>query len=114
MQVIVSEEWRQAFPRAYAGTLLMARLADPSTHPTLERRLDEMAADLRQGFAVGPRQPGRHASRPGLPAPLWQANESGAAQAIADMDPIRMTRENALGDLWVSRTSTVSRPRRRS
>jgi len=46
----VSDEWKQTYPGAYAGVLVMSDVVNPKSHPELEKRKEEMENDLRDLF----------------------------------------------------------------
>jgi DNA/RNA-binding domain of Phe-tRNA-synthetase-like protein len=48
--LVVSDAWKAAYPGAAAGLLVMDTVANPSTHPELERRKDELTARLRERY----------------------------------------------------------------
>lgn len=45
--LVVSEGWRNAFPGANVGMLVMHRVANPSLHPALEQRKVQVVEQLR-------------------------------------------------------------------
>jgi DNA/RNA-binding domain of Phe-tRNA-synthetase-like protein len=51
----VSEVWKKAYPGAVVGTLAMRGVANPDSHPELDRRKDELESELRSRFAEGGR-----------------------------------------------------------
>ena len=48
--LVLSEAWKAAYPGAAAGLLVMDTVSNPSTHPELERRKDELTAHLRERY----------------------------------------------------------------
>jgi DNA/RNA-binding domain of Phe-tRNA-synthetase-like protein len=49
--VVVTEAWREAFPDARVGLLVLEDVVNPPAHPQLEQRVRETQARLRQQFA---------------------------------------------------------------
>ena len=49
--LVASEQWRNAFPGAAVGMLLMHHVANPSSHPALDGRKIELVQQLRARFA---------------------------------------------------------------
>jgi DNA/RNA-binding domain of Phe-tRNA-synthetase-like protein len=47
----VSEAWRAAYPGAAAGVLAMENVANPASHPALDRLKDELEGQIRGRFA---------------------------------------------------------------
>jgi len=47
---IVSDEWKRAYPDAFAGVLVMSGVANPSSHPELNRKKIELEDRLRHRF----------------------------------------------------------------
>jgi DNA/RNA-binding domain of Phe-tRNA-synthetase-like protein len=47
----VSEAWRAAYPRAWAGVLAMGDVVNPPDHAGLDRRKEELEAGLRARFS---------------------------------------------------------------
>jgi DNA/RNA-binding domain of Phe-tRNA-synthetase-like protein len=52
---IVSDEWKAAYPGAAAGILVMHDVANPASHPALDRLRAELENELRSRFAGGDR-----------------------------------------------------------
>lgn len=52
---IVSEEWKAAYPGAVAGILVMHDVANPASHPEIDRLRTELESQLRSRFAGGDR-----------------------------------------------------------
>jgi len=52
---IVSEEWKAAYPGAAAGILVMHDVANPASHPEIDRLRTELESQLRSRFAGGDR-----------------------------------------------------------
>jgi DNA/RNA-binding domain of Phe-tRNA-synthetase-like protein len=48
---LATEAWRQAYPTAAVGFLWMRGVSNPEEHPGLDRRKEDLEADLRQRFA---------------------------------------------------------------
>jgi DNA/RNA-binding domain of Phe-tRNA-synthetase-like protein len=48
--LVVSERWRQAFPTACVGVLVMKDVANPRQHPELDRLKAALEQDLRERF----------------------------------------------------------------
>jgi DNA/RNA-binding domain of Phe-tRNA-synthetase-like protein len=46
----VSDRWRDAYPGAAVGLLVMDKVANPSAHPELERRKSALEARLRERY----------------------------------------------------------------
>ncbi len=46
----VSDEWKKAYPGAFAGVLAMSDVTNPKSHPELDRRKRELEEDLRTLF----------------------------------------------------------------
>src|SRR5512140_2429959 len=46
----VTDPWKRAFPGAHAGVLALRNVANPPSHPLLERRKEELVQDLRTRF----------------------------------------------------------------
>lgn len=53
--LVVSDTWKAAFPGAHAGILAVQDVANPPTHPTLERQKEALEEQLRARFAGGDR-----------------------------------------------------------
>jgi DNA/RNA-binding domain of Phe-tRNA-synthetase-like protein len=53
--LIVSDAWKQTFPGAVVGTLVMRNVANPGSHTALDRRKEELENQLRSRFAEGGR-----------------------------------------------------------
>ena len=51
MKFTVSEEWKAAYPGAYAGVLDMSGVENPGSNEALDRRKEELEANLRARFA---------------------------------------------------------------
>lgn len=49
--ILVSDEWKAAYPGAAAGILVMHDVANPRHHPELDRRKDELETRLRDRFS---------------------------------------------------------------
>jgi DNA/RNA-binding domain of Phe-tRNA-synthetase-like protein len=47
----VSDAWRAAYPGAAAGVLALANVANPESHPALDRLKDELEAQIRGRFS---------------------------------------------------------------
>jgi DNA/RNA-binding domain of Phe-tRNA-synthetase-like protein len=47
---IVSDEWKRAYPDAFTGVLVMSGVANPSSHPELNRKKTELEERLRGRF----------------------------------------------------------------
>ena len=47
----VSTAWRSAFPGAHAGILVVREVTNPAQHPGLEKRKEQLEAELRSQFA---------------------------------------------------------------
>jgi DNA/RNA-binding domain of Phe-tRNA-synthetase-like protein len=52
---VVSEVWKSTYPGAAAGILVMRNVANPDSHPALDRRKDELENQLRSRFSGGGR-----------------------------------------------------------
>jgi DNA/RNA-binding domain of Phe-tRNA-synthetase-like protein len=52
---VVSEVWKSTYPGAAAGILVMRNVANPDSHPALDRRKDELEGQLRSRFSGGGR-----------------------------------------------------------
>lgn len=52
---IVSEAWQAAFPGAAAGVLVMSHVANPASHPALDRQKVELETEIRSRFATADR-----------------------------------------------------------
>ncbi len=52
---LVSDESRAAYPGAGAGVLVMRDVANPTSHPAIDRLSAEMESQLRSRFAGGNR-----------------------------------------------------------
>lgn len=48
---VVTEAWRQAYPTAAVGVLWMRGVSNPEAHPELDRRKEELEAELRGRYA---------------------------------------------------------------
>ena len=46
----VSNEWKITYPGAHVGILVMEQVSNPERHPELDRRKEELEADLRALF----------------------------------------------------------------
>jgi DNA/RNA-binding domain of Phe-tRNA-synthetase-like protein len=55
MEFVVTEEWKAAYPGAYAGVLVMQGVVNPALHPELERAKGKLVEDLRTRFVGGDR-----------------------------------------------------------
>ncbi len=51
MEFTVSTRWKEAYPGAVAGTLVMHDVANPESHPELNRRKEELENELRSRFS---------------------------------------------------------------
>ena len=51
LPVSVSDGWREAFPEARVGLLALENVANPPSHPELQRRVDEVQTRLRERYA---------------------------------------------------------------
>jgi len=65
----VTEAWRVTYPDAHAGLLVMQDVANPATHPDLERRKQALEQHLRDQFAGQD----RHALEACGPIPAYTA-----------------------------------------
>jgi DNA/RNA-binding domain of Phe-tRNA-synthetase-like protein len=52
---VVSEVWKSTYPGAAAGILVMRNVANPDSHPALDRRKDELENQVRSRFSGGGR-----------------------------------------------------------
>jgi hypothetical protein len=48
---LVSEAWREAYPGALAGILVMRGVVNPAVHPRIDRQREELEGELRHRFA---------------------------------------------------------------
>lgn len=48
--LVVSEDWKKAFPDAHVGVLALSDVFNPDRHPDLEREKETLEADLRALF----------------------------------------------------------------
>jgi DNA/RNA-binding domain of Phe-tRNA-synthetase-like protein len=46
----VSEQWKAAYPEAFAGVLAMGDVANPKQHPALDERKQALEAELRERY----------------------------------------------------------------
>jgi DNA/RNA-binding domain of Phe-tRNA-synthetase-like protein len=46
----VSSDWKEAYPGAFAGVLVLSDVENPETHPELDRKKKELEEDLRTLF----------------------------------------------------------------
>ena len=46
----VADDWKAAYPGAFAGVLVMSDLENPETHPELDKKKKELEEDLRTLF----------------------------------------------------------------
>jgi DNA/RNA-binding domain of Phe-tRNA-synthetase-like protein len=53
--LIVSEAWKQAFPGAVVGVLVMQDVTNPERHAALDQRKQELESQLRSRFSEGGR-----------------------------------------------------------
>ncbi len=53
--LMVSDEWKKAFPGAAVGVLAMRDVSNPESHAALEQRKAELEEELRSRFAPGGR-----------------------------------------------------------
>ena len=51
MRVEVAPGWREVFPYAHVGLVVLEDVANPSAHPALEARVRDVEAALRQQYA---------------------------------------------------------------
>ncbi len=51
-----TDAWREAFPGASAGVLVIRGVTNPGSHPDLDTRMADVETDLRQRFSDGGRQ----------------------------------------------------------
>jgi DNA/RNA-binding domain of Phe-tRNA-synthetase-like protein len=50
LAVVVSDAWRETFPAARVGLVLLEDVENPPTHPVLQERVRDIEAKLRQQF----------------------------------------------------------------
>jgi DNA/RNA-binding domain of Phe-tRNA-synthetase-like protein len=50
MMLVLTDAWREAYPGAAAGLLVMDRVANPPAHPELEQRKAELTTRLRERY----------------------------------------------------------------
>lgn len=67
MHLAISDAWRQAFPGAVVGAVLLDEVTNPPDHPALGAYLRTVAAELRHRFHG--MQPADLAGVPEVPAP---------------------------------------------
>ena len=48
---LVSEEWREAYPGALAGILVMRGVVNPAVHPRIDRQREELEGEPQHRFA---------------------------------------------------------------
>jgi DNA/RNA-binding domain of Phe-tRNA-synthetase-like protein len=46
----ILDNWKQTYPGAFVGVLVMRQVTNPDNHPELDTRKDEIEAELRQRF----------------------------------------------------------------
>ncbi|MCH7801556.1 MAG: hypothetical protein IIC24_08460 [Chloroflexi bacterium] len=50
-----TDRWKEAFPAASVGVLLMKNAANPANHPDLDARMSEVESDIRKNYSEGGR-----------------------------------------------------------